>query len=66
MHTRNAICTLILVAWIAAASWALNALSRSMEFSDFMILGVATIAIMVSCGFAWDYYEARRSRSSLK
>jgi hypothetical protein len=62
MHMRNAICTAILVAFISALSWALGLLSRSIEFSSFMIFGVVTVAIMVTAGYAWDYYERRRSR----
>src|ERR1700675_4403789 len=55
MHMRNLICSLLLAAFVAALGYGLRALSHSMEFSSFMIFGVVTVAIMVSCGFAWDW-----------
>lgn len=66
MHVRNAICLTLLTAIMAGLSWALGLLSKAMEFSSFMIFGVVTIAAMISCGFAWDRYEASRNRSSQK
>jgi len=41
-------------------SWALRALSKAVDFSSLMVLGILGIAAMISCGFAWDWYEARR------
>jgi hypothetical protein len=60
MHTRNVICSVVLAAFVATLGWALRLLSKSMEFSSFMIFGIVTIAIMVSLGFAWDRYERNR------
>jgi hypothetical protein len=60
-NARNAICLSLLVLCIVGANWALTALSRSIEFSSFMIFGAVTVALMASCGFAWDWYERRRS-----
>ena len=61
MNMRNAICLALLIAFIAGANWALTLLSKNMEFSSFMVFGAVTVAIMVLCGFAWDWYERRRS-----
>lgn len=61
MHVRNAILIAILVAFIAALCWGLGLLASSMEFSSFMIFCAVTFAVMVSCGYAWDWYAARRT-----
>jgi hypothetical protein len=59
MLLRNIICAALLAAFISGLSWALHALSKSMDFWSFMILGVVTIALMVTAGFAYDRYERR-------
>jgi ammonia channel protein AmtB len=60
MHFRSFISFLILTAFAAGASWALGELAEDMKFSSFLIFGVVTVT-MVSCGFAWDWFERRRS-----
>jgi uncharacterized membrane protein YfcA len=60
---RNIICTSALAVFIVAFSSALSWLSRSVEFSNFMIFGVLGIALMVSLGYAFDYWQSRSQRS---
>jgi hypothetical protein len=55
----NAICMAVFVAIMAAANWALVALSETMEFWSFMIFGVVLIAAIIGLSFAWDHVAAR-------
>ena len=57
-----AICTAILIAFIVAFSWALNALSRAMSFENFMIFCVLLIAAEITGGYVWDCLQARKAR----
>jgi F0F1-type ATP synthase assembly protein I len=57
-----AICTALLIAWIVGFSWALSALRGAMSFENFMAFCVATFAIMVTGGYAWDHFQARKAR----
>jgi hypothetical protein len=59
MHMRNAICLSLLAAFVAGLSWVLGLLSKSMEFSSFMIFCVVTFALMVTAGYAYDYFDTR-------
>lgn len=61
-NARNAICTAILVAFIAALSWALGLLHRSVDLSSFMIFGAVTFALMVIAGYAFDYWQGRKQQ----
>jgi hypothetical protein len=62
-HARIAIPLAITIAVMSAFAWALNALSRAMEFSNFVIFGLALIAAIIGFSFACDLYTgARRSR----
>jgi hypothetical protein len=61
MHMRNAICTLVLGAFIASVSWLLDWLAPVLGLSVFVIFCVVTFAIMVSCGYLFDYLTAHPS-----
>jgi len=61
MNTRNAICLTLLTGIMAGIYWALRALSKSMEFSSFMLFCGVTVVVMVSCGYLYDYFERKSS-----
>ncbi len=60
MHMRNLICTLVLAAFVSGLSWALYRLDDLIGFWPFMLFGAVTIPLMVSCGYAYDYFERKR------
>lgn len=60
MTLRNAVCSIILGAFVYGLSWLLGLLSKAMPFGFFMIFGVVTIAIMISSGYAYDQFERRK------
>jgi hypothetical protein len=60
--SRIAVCLALLAAYCAAVRWALYWVADHVDFSSFMILGILTIATMVSCGFAYDHFQARSRR----
>ncbi len=63
---RNLICLSLLIAFVAGLSWALYRLNDAIGFWPFMLFGAIVIPLMISGGYAYDYFESRRSRSSLK
>ncbi len=62
MFMRNLICSLLLAAFVAALGYGLRQISHAVEFSNFMIFGVIGIALMISCGYAFDYWQDRSQR----
>jgi hypothetical protein len=62
-NVRETVLTLFMIAFVSGMSWALYWISDHMAFSSFMLFGLVSLGLMVSCGFAWDRYEAARSRT---
>ncbi|UPK40099.1 hypothetical protein IVB18_24445 [Bradyrhizobium sp. 186] len=57
-NTRNAILFALMTAFIVGMNWALVALSKAMEFSNFIVFGLCLIATMIAGGYAWDWWTA--------
>lgn len=61
VHMRNAILFLLLTAFIVGLNFALHSLASAIGLSGFVIFCLATFALMVTAGYAFDYWQ-RHSR----
>lgn len=60
---RLAVCSIILIACIAAMNYGLRAASSAMGFWPFIIVGVPVGIAIVAASFAFDARERRRSQA---
>lgn len=63
--SRNAILFALMAAFIVGMNWALVAISKTMEFSSFVIFGICLIATMIAGGYAWDWLSAASRRKGI-
>lgn len=62
--TRIIVCSLILSAFVFGLGQFMTGLSEVMELSSFALLCVVICTIMISLGFAWDWFERSRGPQS--
>ena len=57
---RIAVCSLVLSAFVFGLGHFMTSLSEVMELSSFALLCGLICAVMISLGFAWDWFERSR------
>jgi hypothetical protein len=62
MNTRNTLLFLLMTAFVSGLIWALHSLANTRSLSSFVILCVATFAIMASAAYAVDHVQQGHSQ----